>query len=1019
MLLTVTVLGIVLLACAVSAAPAVRPDQVLVVYNKDWTQDLDDSEPGQDSEEVALYYVARRTDLETGLRPYLLGLSATNRNQSVLNQVVLPERSRDNWFGLRFKGAGELVCDPWPLASRTGEIAIPVNRLVEGRGAPRYAVIFLTAEDIGGNMPAELTIRVEGPDGRIHHFFPLRSGEEMSSVTYVFRERAGLVITVDVLDLGLRQARVEAMASIPGRPALTVAGECLASPASRGVDDFVPVKPQDPKMLPAFRKSKVLEVLYSEPALLALVSQTHVAGLYLSPGDLATLEENSIEIGVEPLQQPEQFRLVYSHGRPVGDADVCVYRTGDGGILFSTDFENVFPGTVRVTISATDKKGKPGGYRRQLILYDRRDFAPSETGPDGIRDDQVYLETIEEPIKRFLESTRTADGKVLKDHILHIVVVHGLPLQVASLYGIERGSNTATKREGSFGAGSALTQRIRMLYYDVKRVEWRPVIMLNGGEGDEPVLPNISHIMKLCLIGPRYNPYLHPLAHNRQLREAVWQEGQWQAVRRLDPPHFTTELRAQQPPEQFLYGAGRIDGPSVEIACSQIDGAIYAERYLTPALGPVYYGAYQEGPLAAEALRLLGFDVRPIPARAERALLIFGVFGYGATYAEDVRSDPWGYGGLSCVWKKGFLPGSMACVMRSFLGWDRVRPPRSAVRLFDQVVRAGVTVTAGSAGGAHETNSSWWDNLVFHHLMFSGRPFGEATLRSMPYLDWTISLVGDPLYAPDLSRTTPDVTPPRVAAPDSIRFTAADCGGNKQALRVEVTLANQDPEMAEIRVECKPRQGGGPTVVAENTRYLARPSVIVTGLAPETEYTVFVTLKDPYGNSFESAKAFGPLVVKTGRSHAGQVLLERSFPSVEWKPPVTVILAEAQFDEAGEVDLYFTSGKGSGEKMPLLKTAEGKILFGAECGLRIGGAQTGFGGWNGISLESGQQWHARIRWRRYPVTREVYLVARDGTAFLVASANELPWDPADRIGPRLVLDGRSRVTRIRLANNPP
>jgi len=53
---------------------AIQPDEVLVLYNADWREDLPGSNPGQDSLEVAQYYVSRHTDPKTGKKPYLLGL---------------------------------------------------------------------------------------------------------------------------------------------------------------------------------------------------------------------------------------------------------------------------------------------------------------------------------------------------------------------------------------------------------------------------------------------------------------------------------------------------------------------------------------------------------------------------------------------------------------------------------------------------------------------------------------------------------------------------------------------------------------------------------------------------------------------------------------------------------------------------------------------------------------------------------------------------------------------------------
>jgi len=53
---------------------AIQPDEVLVLYNADWREDLPGTNPGQDSLEVAQYYVSRHTDPKTGKKPYLLGL---------------------------------------------------------------------------------------------------------------------------------------------------------------------------------------------------------------------------------------------------------------------------------------------------------------------------------------------------------------------------------------------------------------------------------------------------------------------------------------------------------------------------------------------------------------------------------------------------------------------------------------------------------------------------------------------------------------------------------------------------------------------------------------------------------------------------------------------------------------------------------------------------------------------------------------------------------------------------------
>ena len=87
----------ILLICALAAIALgdAAPDQVLVLYNADWTEDLDGSEPGQDSLEVARYYVEQHTDPKTGKKPYLLGLSCKHGKEKHLNQFRLPEGKFD------------------------------------------------------------------------------------------------------------------------------------------------------------------------------------------------------------------------------------------------------------------------------------------------------------------------------------------------------------------------------------------------------------------------------------------------------------------------------------------------------------------------------------------------------------------------------------------------------------------------------------------------------------------------------------------------------------------------------------------------------------------------------------------------------------------------------------------------------------------------------------------------------------------------------------------------------------
>ena len=82
------------------------PDQVLVLYNAQWPKDVDGSEPGQDSKEVADYYVRMHRDPVLGKKPYMLGLRCVHREKH-LNQWVIREKSQDNKNGIIFVGEGK------------------------------------------------------------------------------------------------------------------------------------------------------------------------------------------------------------------------------------------------------------------------------------------------------------------------------------------------------------------------------------------------------------------------------------------------------------------------------------------------------------------------------------------------------------------------------------------------------------------------------------------------------------------------------------------------------------------------------------------------------------------------------------------------------------------------------------------------------------------------------------------------------------------------------------------------
>lgn len=93
---------------SVACFAQISPSQVLVLFNADWTDDHFLTDPGQDSKEIAEYYVRMHTDPQTGEKPYLLGLSCDHGIKLLdeakhLNQHHLQEKSSDNKSGVVLK----------------------------------------------------------------------------------------------------------------------------------------------------------------------------------------------------------------------------------------------------------------------------------------------------------------------------------------------------------------------------------------------------------------------------------------------------------------------------------------------------------------------------------------------------------------------------------------------------------------------------------------------------------------------------------------------------------------------------------------------------------------------------------------------------------------------------------------------------------------------------------------------------------------------------------------------------
>ena len=955
-----TTFSFFLLISLAGAALAADPDQVLVLCNADYRIDQDGSEPGQDSKELAEYYVRRHTDPVSGKRPWMLGLSCVH-GKDHLNQFRLPEDSHDNCFGVEYLGAGELPKDGPAIDSRLVDVT-------------------LSKDEAAKLDPKSVVIAV----GR---------KAERADATVIFAN---------------------------GEPA-------------KGI----------------------------------------------------------------PLD-----------GTTQGDPTVITAANPDGTLGYRFSPRQVEPGVVHVWFDANDKDGKPLK-TIQLVCHDFNDFIESTTGRDRIRDDKNYIDDVERQVQDFLENNAAADGTPLREHVLCIVVCHGLPKAVESMFGIARG---ATGSLGDMGDGSSLEMRLATLYYDVTQVDYMfnpgPAGMLQvplahgvkprfaklarplNRDGNGLQRAMITNSLSVGLVG-QFNPYQHPAvfhpAGNNEVPGMLDQQKYADPANRLLPPldrnpaqmqpRLSTDLRKTWPGPSFMYWAMRVDGPTPEIAKAQIDGAVYGTLYLTPKMGTCYNRLAGPPPIqpsvraGIDELKELGFTLQEKlndpPKVIGRPLIVSAYFADGPRYLDEGE----------IAGQDGVLPGGIVYAIKSANGWKQNDDQFGTY--FQKMVEAGATVTAGlgAVGGAHITSASWWDDRVLFHHLFRGYDLGECLLMSTYYIDWVTGYVGDPLYRPNVLTNKPDTTPPAVDDQGVHAEILPAKDSYCAILRCTLTQTPQNPEMAEMAVAWRTggrddgktgggedagtrgredaRTGGGEDgktgggglsesasespalggrgrssessselparvnespALARTWRFSARPWAIMRNLQPGTQYDYTVTLTDAYGNE---TKANGTLKTPAGtpsKLRHEETLADgkKATPIMiakDWKPdsPPAIVA------DAGEIEIEFTALK---DKFRIVELS----------GLSWTSDRFAIGGGTALTHEPlkfdvGKRYRLAARWRRRPLTREVYLIEPDGTERLAACNHSVPWKTDAAVsGQTRCGDGGGEITihsiRISDAANP-
>ncbi len=377
---------------------------------------------------------------------------------------------------------------------------------------------------------------------------------------------------------------------------------------------------------------------------------------------------------------------------------------------------------MTVKASCEDLQGEQHSWQADYVDLD--DVQLSHTGRDGQRDDQNFIEDVEQPLRAFLEDKKNArpDGTLLKDYLLYIVVCYGLPRTAIAPDGIARG---ITDQINNFGTIIDFGQRLQLLYYDQNKVmgtELKPYRF----SGKEPFTNFFLRSPQAWpLYGTKANPFLHHLAYQKKKGDL---DNLPEARTFNDKNRNREELR-------HLYFVTRIDAPDPLQARGLIDRAVYASKYCGASMGQLPGQQYSQ--------------TKERVGRLERSVtgqwlwqkgwrhLYYG--GQGKNRLELLRLGPDdGFYNQDTA----YLPGGIAGTVISHNGWKK------GEMLTD--LQRGVTATVGAAkvyrGAPHIHNKSWWDDEILYPFLERGKTLGEVLLMNQIHLGWITTFIGDPLY---------------------------------------------------------------------------------------------------------------------------------------------------------------------------------------------------------------------------------------------------------------------------------
>ena len=493
----------------------------------------------------------------------------------------------------------------------------------------------------------------------------------------------------------------------------------------------------------------------------------------------------------------------------------------DGPWNVRTNARSFLAGSFSAHASCKDASGEL--HKWEAKYTDFQDVEFSETGPDGKRDDQMYLLYIENQVKKFLEAPENtrADGTLLKDHILFMVVCYGLPRTVISPYGIARG---ITEYINNYGSIISLEQRLQLMYYDLEAIM--------GSKPQPQRFQNLGPFTAFYfrtpqarpLYGRKANPFIHSLVYEKKDI----------SLDKLQPPISFTSKERNRFKNRQLFFVMRIDAPTPMVARGLIDRAVYASKYGGLAMAEID-GMINEktedrvGKLewtnAGQWLWEKGIH-HLYYGGAGRDLLAFLRF----SQMEDFFNR-----------EAVYLPGGIASTVTSHNGWKKGEMVGD--------LSMGVTVTAGVArvynGAPHIHNKSWWDDEIFYPFFLKGYTVGEVLLMNQAHLGWITTFIGDPLYNWPLSESK-DTTKPEFEQNKDVHIITKKGADNAQEvwLRVKLHSFSASPETAQL----KATSSSGKVALCES--FEGTPYVFLGNKKEVINQAWQLEIKDPYGNNY-------------------------------------------------------------------------------------------------------------------------------------------------------------------------